>query len=190
MMKILLLRHGITEWNIQKKFQGRTDIPLADIGKEQVLRWQIPTDIVQWYASPLIRTRQTAALLGLKSCLECSALIEMNWGDWEGKSIAELRKTNGAAMLENEAKGLDLLPPGGESPRQVSQRIHQWLMALPDKTYIGAITHKGVIRATLSLATDWDMKTKHKVKICHNTGYLFSLRAGKLAFEKEIALFE
>ncbi|WP_424946007.1 histidine phosphatase family protein [Candidatus Spongiihabitans sp.] len=188
MMHILFLRHGITEWNIQKKLQGRTDIALADAGKSQVLSWNIPADITQWYVSPLMRARQTAELLGLKDCLVCPALIEMNWGDWEGKTLDDLRKINASAMLENEDQGLDLQPPGGETPRQVGQRVHQWMLALPEQAYIGAITHKGVIRAVLSLATDWDMKTRHKVKIRHDTGYLFSWAAGKLEFKKEIVL--
>lgn len=188
MMQILFLRHGITGWNIRKKLQGRTDIPLANAGKSQVLSWNTPADIAQWYVSPLIRARQTAELLGLKDCLECPDLIEMNWGDWEGKSLNDLRKINASAMMENEDKGLDLQPPGGESPRQVGQRVRQWMIALPEQAYIGAITHKGIIRAVLSLATDWDMKTKHRVKICNDTGYLFSWAAGKLEFKNEIAL--
>lgn len=187
-MDILFLRHGITEWNMQKKLQGRTDIPLADAGKAQVLSWHIPTNITQWYVSPLIRTRQTAELLGLKECLHCPELIEMNWGDWEGKSLADLRKLKTSTMVENESKGLDLQPPGGESPRQVGQRVARWMGALPAQAYIGVITHKGVMRAVLSLATGWDMKTRHRVKICNNTGYLFSRTAGKLEFKKEIVL--
>ncbi len=192
MMKILFLRHGITEWNMQKKLQGRTDIALADAGKSQLLRWQIPADITQWYVSPLIRARQTAELLGLQHFHECPDLIEMDWGDWEGQSLDSLRaidsRSSDSTMLENENKGLDMLPPNGESPRQVRQRIHQWLKSLSEQNYIGAITHKGVIRGAISLATDWDMTDKHNIKIRNDMGYLFNWTAGKLEFEQEIAL--
>lgn len=186
---------------MQKKLQGRTDIALADAGKSQVLSWHIPADITQWYVSPLMRARQTAELLGLKDFQECPDLIEMDWGDWEGETLATLRQidaqedarqTGVSTMLENESKGLDMLPPNGESPRQVRRRVHQWLMSLPAQSYeqhdIGAITHKGVIRATISLATGWNMTGKYKIKVRNNTGYLFSWTADTLKFKKEITL--
>ena len=44
------------------------------------------------------------------------ALIEMDWGQWEGHRLADLRRRHGSRMSEMEALGLDLLPPGGESP--------------------------------------------------------------------------
>ncbi len=192
-MQILFLRHGITAWNVQKKLQGRSDIALAEAGKTQVLSWHIPTDIVQWYVSPLLRARQTSELLGLNPVLICSDLIEMDWGNWEGQSLDALRKadrrtTSAVTMLENEGKGLDMLPENGESPRQVRQRLHQWMMSLPEQRYIGVITHKGVIRAAISLATGWDMTSKHRIKVRNDRGYLFSWTAGKLKFKQEIGL--
>jgi probable phosphoglycerate mutase len=70
-------------------------------------------------------------------------------------------------MKAMEARGLDLLPPNGESPRQVRQRLLDWLRSLPLNGVIkaGAVTHKGVIRALLTEATGWDMQSSCPVKI-------------------------
>ena len=187
-MRILLLRHGITDWNTRKKLQGRADIPLAKAGREQVSNWSIPDDVVKWFVSPLQRTRQTAELLGLDNYQNCPELIEMSWGDWEGKTLDALRKQNASEMAANEALGLDMRPPAGESPREVRERVHQWVMSLSPQEYIGAITHKGVIRASISLATGWDMKSKHSINVRNDFGYLFNLKSGELVFEKDLPL--
>ena len=54
-------------------------------------------------------------------------LVEMHWGEWEGRLLAELRDELGAPMRENEARGWDFRPAGGESPREVWARIQPWL---------------------------------------------------------------
>lgn len=84
----------------------------------------------------------------------------MDWGDWEGQTLGALRQRYGARMALNEARGLDLRPNGGESPREVRARLQAWLdqVAAGAKPVV-AVTHKGVIRAALSLATGWDLCT-------------------------------
>jgi probable phosphoglycerate mutase len=80
--------------------------------------------------------------------------------------LAELRAADGAAFAENEARGLDLQPPGGESPRQVQDRLRPWLRRLAAAgADAGAVTHKGVIRALLAQACDWPMLGKPPVKL-------------------------
>jgi probable phosphoglycerate mutase len=103
------------------------------------------------------------------------ALIEMRFGDWEGKTLAELREAGGAAFLANEARGLDLLPPGGESPREVIARLRPWLAAMArDGRPTLAITHKGVMRALLAMATGWEMREKPPVRLQSAALHLFA----------------
>jgi probable phosphoglycerate mutase len=187
-MQILFLRHGITDWNIQKRLQGRADIPLAGVGREQVSNWVIPDGVNQWYVSPLQRTRETAELLGLDNFRNCPELIEMNWGEWEGETLGALRKQISSEMAVNESRGLDMRPPAGESPREVRERVHRWVISLSPQDYIGAITHKGVIRAAISLATGWDMKSKYRINVRNDFGYLFSWKSGELVFENDLSL--
>jgi probable phosphoglycerate mutase len=167
MIRLALLRHGATEWNAAGRLQGRTDIPLSVAGREQFIGRHLPQAYGSrtWYCSPLQRARQTAAALGLQPVIE-PALIEMDWGDYEGHTIAELQATHGPTFAANEDRGLDLQPPGGESPRQVQARLLPWLQNLAATGQdAGAVTHKGVIRAILALAFDWPMLDKPPVKL-------------------------
>lgn len=167
MIRLALLRHGPTEWNAEGRLQGHTDLPLSANGRAALATYHMPAAYRQrrWYVSPLLRARETADLLGLEASV-APEMIEMNWGQYEGHTLAELRDRYGAAFAANEAKGLDLLPPGGESPRQVQQRVQAWLRDLAKAGVdSGAVTHKGVIRAILALAFDWPMLGKPPVKL-------------------------
>lgn len=167
MIHLVLFRHAATEWNVAGRLQGRTDIPLSAAGQEQFADRRLPQvyGARAWYCSPLQRARQTATALGLRPVIE-PALIEMNWGDYEGHTIAELQARYGSDFTANEDRGLDLQPPGGESPREVQARLLPWLLNLAALGQdAGAVTHKGVIRAILALAFDWPMLGKPPVKL-------------------------
>lgn len=161
---LVLLRHGATDWNAAGRLQGRADIALSEAGRAGFTGRSIPAPYRNrtWYASPLRRAQETAGLLGLAPRIE-PALIEMDWGGYEGRTLAELRAEHGIAFSVNEDRGLDLQPPGGESPRQVQQRLLPWLRSLPADA--GAVTHKGVIRAILALAFDWPMLGRAPVRL-------------------------
>ncbi len=157
MIELVCLRHGQTDWNRERRLQGRTDIPLNSTGERWAREHRVPAPFNHWYwwTSPLQRARQTAAALGLEAT-PCAALIEMSFGLWEGQRLSELRAADPEGMAQNEARGLDLLPLGGESPRQVGVRLQGWLATLPPGCY-GALCHKAVIRALLAVALDWPM---------------------------------
>ncbi len=177
-LTIFALRHGATAWNQQKRLQGRRDIPLSEEGIQALKNLTIPTCFVdlQWYISPLLRARQSAELLHISTYQTEPALLEMNWGEWEGERLPELRNRLGQQMLHQESRGLDLQPPGGESPRQVRDRVLAWLSQLPQQQDIGIVCHKGVLRSLLSEALDWDMKSDCSVKVDWHKGLLFQWR--------------
>lgn len=157
---LCIIRHGPTDWTADKRLQGRTDIPLSDAGTAMVNTWQVPTDIAsrRWICSPLVRTQQTAELLSGNATAIEPRIIEMDYGEWEGQRLPDLREKLGEEMAENEARGLDFRPPGGESPRDVQVRLLPWLRDIGsggDATTV--IAHHGIIRALYSLATGWDM---------------------------------
>lgn len=136
--------------------------------------------------SPLVRCVQTAALLGMADAVREPRIIEMDWGDWEGKTLAELRRALGESMAENEARGLDFRPAGGESPREVIERIKPWLR---DVATAGvptlAVTHRGVIRAVLSEAAGWDMRSKPPAKLDWHAVHFFNLdQQGRPSIER------
>ncbi len=183
-MKLALLRHGVTDWNLEKRVQGQIDRPLSQLGRQQLAELALAPsfDAYRWYCSPLLRARQTAELLGLKDVLLESALIEMNWGDWEGQILKPLRKKLGDAMRDNESRGLDFRPPGGESPRQVQSRLRPWLRRIASSERdSAAVVHKGIIRCIYALASGWDMRGESPVDFAWDAIHQFELTPdGKL----------
>jgi len=166
--RLLLIRHGATAWNEAGRIQGRSDPPLSAAGRAAVAAWVLPDAAAEarWICSPLTRARQTAALLHEGPVGEDPRLIETDWGTWEGRTLAALRAELGGAMAENEARGLDFRPPGGESPRDVQLRILPLLAELAGAGgSVAAVTHKGVIRAVYALASGWDMRGRPPVKL-------------------------
>lgn len=139
---------------------GRADPPLSVEGRAALARWRLPAGFAAAavLASPLRRARETATSFG--SFAVEPRLIEMDWGEWEGRRLAELRAADPAGMAELEARGLDLAPPGGESPRSVQSRLENLFADLAGADRRVLVTHKGVIRAALALATGWDLRTE------------------------------
>lgn len=95
-MKLYLVRHGQTDWNLQDKIQGWADVPLNDAGIKQAERLRdqlhkkniIPDKV---YASPLQRVRSTAKIItdGKQQIIIDERLMERNVGELEGRSCRE-----------------------------------------------------------------------------------------------------
>lgn len=177
MIPVAAIRHGPTDWNEQRRIQGRADRPLSQAGRMTVSKWILPADLAafDWYVSPLSRARETAALLGLDPVVE-PALIEMDWGEWDGGRSADLRARYGDAFDREIARGLDMRPRGGETPRALRTRVAGWLhrIRLAGRP-AGAVCHQGVIRALLSLATGWNMVAKPPVDLEWSAVQVFAL---------------
>jgi broad specificity phosphatase PhoE len=175
---LVLLRHGATEWNATGRMQGRRDEPLCAAGRAALAALRLPPELTgyAWLTSPLRRAVETALCLSIADARAEPRLIEMDWGDWEGHSLSELRALPNGVMARAEAAGLDFRPPGGESPRDVQHRIAPLLaeIARGDRP-VAAITHKGVIRAVFAAATGWDMHGKPPSKLDWRAIHLFRL---------------
>ena len=180
MTLLAVIRHGPTAWNRERRLQGRCDIPLDAKGVAEVAGWKLPPGFssFDWTASPLARARRTAAILA-GGAVSCSpALIEMDWGDWEGRRLADLRAELGSAMVENEARGLDFLPPGGESPRMVQRRLAPWLAEVVGRGRpTVAVAHRGVLRALYAEAAGWDMMGRPPRGLSSPAAHLFEIAA-------------
>ncbi|MFQ5957917.1 MAG: histidine phosphatase family protein [Alphaproteobacteria bacterium] len=188
MTRLALIRHAATAWSEGGRIQGRADLPLSPRGREAAARRRPPPELAgaDWVSSPLARAYETARLMGAASIAREPRLIEMDWGRWEGRRLADLRAELGAAMAANEARGLDFRPDGGESPRDVQERIAPWLAAVAGRGRpVAAVTHKGVIRAVLALASGWDMTGKPPARLAWDCAHLFTLaRDGAPAVER------
>lgn len=180
MTPLVLIRHGLTQWNVEGRIQGRTDIPLNAEGRTMVASYRLPPGIdgYDWVSSPLVRAVETASLLGVPGPTLEPRLAEMSWGEWEGMLRCDLRRDLGPAMAENEARGLDFRPPGGESPRELVARVSTWLAEVARRGRpTVAVVHHGVIRGVLALATGWDMTGRPAVKPRNGGAHFFDLDA-------------
>ena len=176
---LALLRHGGTPWSADKRVQGRTDIALSPAAAAALAKLRLPPecDGMRVFTSPLRRCVQTATELGLAAAVE-TRLQEMAWGDWEGRRLVDLRRELGHAMAQNEARGWDFMPPGGESPRLVWQRLQPCLAAWAEHGQPTlAVTHRGVMRVIFAKATGWDMLGKPPVRLDWSALQLFTLDA-------------
>ena len=180
MVEIFVVRHAVTDWNEEKRFQGHSDIPINKAGREEIQRYKLP---LEWeeallLASPLNRAQETAELLSGKEPIIEPELIEMNWGRWEGRRYDQLAKELGDELKQNEDRGLDFRPEEGESPREVCERLTRWFKNLTkgENKKIVIVTHKGVIRAMMALAFNWDMMGKAPAKLQRYAGHHFLIK--------------
>lgn len=188
MTLLAAMRHAPTAWNAARRLQGRADIPLAPESRAALAALRLPDAFAGWrvLSSPLARCMETARALGLQPEPE-PALVEMDWGAWEGETLSALRARLGTRMREAEARGLDFRPDGGESPREVQARLRPLLarLAAGGEPCL-ALTHRGVLRALLAAATGWDMTGDAPRKLArHGAIHVFRLAAdGTPAIER------
>ncbi len=130
-MKILLVRHGETDWNVAKRIQGSTDTPLNETGIEQAKRLaeelaKRETPVIGVYTSKLERAAKTAEYVAAKlekECIVLSGLEEINFGLWEGitwEQVEEQFPAEYQAWRQNRRYGH---PPKGESYQELVERV-------------------------------------------------------------------
>ena len=173
MTPVLLVRHGPTAWNQSGRIQGRADVELSPGGRALVQGWRLPAfwADARVLSSPLRRARETALILTGRTPTIDDRLVEMDWGEYQGRRLADLRAGAPLALAANEGRGVDFRPPGGESPREVCARLRTLLVELAaDPRPVVAVCHKGVIRAALVLATGWAMQSKPPVRLSRSVG--------------------
>jgi broad specificity phosphatase PhoE len=129
--RLVLIRHGETEWSLSGRHTGTTDLPLTVEGKTMARNlWphfrDMPFALV--LSSPLQRARQTCDLAGLGERAEIAPdLSEWDYGDYEGLSTADIRLQEPGWNVFSDGC------PGGESPAQVSQRADRVIAAALEK---------------------------------------------------------
>jgi broad specificity phosphatase PhoE len=158
----LCIRHGVTDWNQQGRFQGHTDVPLNDEGVSQAQAAArrlhgVPFDTI--VSSPLIRAVKTAEIIATalgKSVVIDADLIECDFGGFEGRSIAEVMDEHHISAKQELAT---ILPSDGEAWASVSERslrcVGKWLDADPQATIL-LVAHDAVMQSMAqALSNDW-----------------------------------
>lgn len=151
-MLICLLRHGATAYNAQRRYQGRTDIPLSPEGRAALVQADFSPASV--YVSPLSRARETAAILFPGAVqIPVPDLTEMDFGAFEGRTWREMEHDSDyRAWAAGSCMGRC---PGGESREQFSARVRGAFAALVENSLTSGtdrlviVAHGGVQMAAL-----------------------------------------
>ena len=158
-MKVILVRHGQTEWNFLKKYQGQTDIPLMDIGRTQAQRageYLANNEAIEaLYCSDLSRTKETAEIVGKAVSLIpiCDPrLREIAFGEWEGLTFTQVYEKYQEEFNDWYNNTFKTKVPGGETFNQVIDRSMEAVKEIlaKHKGTVAIVTHVGVIKAILS----------------------------------------
>jgi broad specificity phosphatase PhoE len=188
--KLLLVRHGETDWNRDGRWQGGSDTRLNDVGREQAeaLAEQLDGEIDVLYSSDLARARETAEIVAAKLGLEVRLdprLRERGFGSWEGLTTTEIEERFADAhrrWLTGEGAGAD----DAEAFEDFSARVEDFLsdaLRLHPGEEVLVISHGGSIRVIHALATGVDYVRDHRlipgVPNCSVARY--GARDGKLA---------
>ena len=174
--RIWLIRHGATEWNLNKRAQGQADVALTDRGIAQAKEVAVALagfrlDAV--VSSDLSRARDTASPLAQEQGLEVRtdpAFREIDQGEWTGLSTDEIRRR--WPDLWGSARHYSTRP-GGESPAQVRARalegLDAWVRRHPGGT-IAVVSHGGTIRWLVAESLGYDDHASARLRGVSNGG--------------------
>ena len=164
---IYIVRHGETDWNVEEKMMGVTDVPLNKRGEKQAENIashlkNIHFDVI--YSSPLSRTVKTALAINTYHelpIIKNKALREREFGKFEGKHYTEIQSIHAALMFSETWNYPDYRPPNGESIHDVQKRVLTFITALLRKN-----TGKSVLLVshgvTIRLLTALFLRTQPK----------------------------
>lgn len=159
------IRHGETDWNVERRLQGQRDVPLNARGRGQATHCgDILRDLFaqrsrgpasfDYQSSPLKRARQTMELARAALGLAADdyraepALSEISFGTWEGFTLAQLQTRDPQRLAERERDKWRFLPPGGESYQMVAERMRAWYDGLAGDTVV--VAHGGTARGLIA----------------------------------------
>lgn len=144
-LELVMIRHGETTWNAERRLAGWTDVPLTELGRAQAASLRGRVDEASFegiWASDLSRAMDTGRLAVGQEPSADARLREMDFGQLEGKPWERLDPT----LVERISRFQDFQAPGGESVADLQGRVVDFIEGLGDGRHL-IFTHGGVIRA-------------------------------------------
>lgn len=188
MTRIILTRHGETEWNVSGYCQGSFDSPLTKQGidqAEKLAQRLVGEKIAAMYSSPLGRAVATAKAIADQFKLEiseCPEFREISFGDWEGKAWLELRNLYAQDFGIWEQSPHTYRFPGGETMQEVLDRAKPRLQELVCKhegETICIVTHGITLKALVTDLMGYTLEDWLETPWQHNTAVnIFEMEAG------------
>ncbi len=161
MTLIYLVRHGETKWNQEQIFRGRKDIPLSDQGRMEALSLAqaLSREPIQFlYSSPLQRALETAQPISEKFKLSVEILpgmIDLDFGDWEGKSSKEIAESDPELFQKWARTPENVFFPKGEGLRAAKERaisaLKEVVAAHPDQCGV-VVSHRVICKLVILAA--------------------------------------
>jgi len=161
--RLVLVRHAATEHSPQRRFSGRNDLPLSDLGRQQAVmlarRALTFGDVAAVVSSPLRRARQSAELIAEAIGREVTVndgFVESDFGAWEGLTLEEVQQGWPRELSAWLTSG-DAAPPGGESLEIAARRVRRArdeLIAKHPGATVVVVSHVTPIKSLLRLALD------------------------------------
>ncbi len=156
-LRVVLIRHGQTDYNAEKRLQGNLEIPLNDLGRQQahaLAAYLSDWPIKQLIASDLARAWETARIIGQDVGVEPvpdSRWREINAGRFQGNTWAEIKEIFPHEIARYRQLGEDFRMPDGESWNQVGVRAYAALHDLVNgsELMMAVVTHGGTLRRLL-----------------------------------------
>lgn len=174
-MDLYLVRHGETESNKERRYQGWMESPLSEKGLLQAEKTGLflsARELSGLYCSDLKRALHTAKVIGAGRGLnpEISPLLrEIHFGQWEGMTFEEIENSWGDAISQWLDDPFNKAAPGGETLKKVCERMKLFLEGLSEKHGDGeqvvAVSHGGSIRALLYHVLNLDTAGFWEIKI-------------------------
>lgn len=172
--RICIIRHGETAWNVEKRIQGHTDIPLNETGRAQALAMAFNAAHQRFdaiYSSDLSRALETAQVLAQREDHEVKPLPQLrerHFGIFQGLTADEGAARHPEAYAHYLARDLDYDFETGESLRQFSRRVADaidWLVRHHGGQTIAAVCHSGVLDVVYRRATGRPLETPRDFKV-------------------------
>jgi alpha-ribazole phosphatase len=168
-MRLIVVRHGETLYNAQRRFTGQSDIPLNTLGKRQAVALGecfATQHLDAIVCSDMQRTRATAEAIALHHQLpvqEDADLREFSLGAWEGYTFDEIKSRDGNMYAQWRSDPETYAPPGGETVVQLRDRcaraLSRWQRQYPAANVLW-VTHGGLIGVLLCHVLDIDLKRR------------------------------
>jgi broad specificity phosphatase PhoE len=158
-VKLTLIRHGTTNWNASRRFQGQTDVPLSEEGRAQAAAIAAALRSERFdriYASDLARALETARILAASRNMEVVAdrrLREFDFGRWEGLTWEQIVAIDPRLGGQPPTRPKLYDPDGGESFAQVCARVRAFFDDLAQQPFdsVAIVTHAGPLHAALTV---------------------------------------